>query len=638
MKKIGCIFVFFAFALFQVKAQQLQSLATPKQDNPPHQCGNNPNSATVNNDLQQRLAFRQQQQQKKNSITNNTLQASSATAYANPNVIFDVAVHIPFTSTIAESTVNAAFCNLNQKFAPVGIQFKISRFYYDGEVISNLTSGEVNGDNYYLAGYTIPNQINLYIPNTMPVDGISSWPFATTIAGNTIVPTSRIIVRANRFTIGNGSTLPHEFGHFFGLYHPDQNPNGYNCETQGDLVCDTPYDPGTRDENCYFDQNCNWVNNCNLPAPLPLGNNLMALVSNASAIEQVNCRTSFTQGQYDRIKETYYMYYNSFYNNLLRPNPWEAPAAIQGTNNLPCYPATARYDVINVIGADGLITWSSPSGNLIITPISGTGGQSVMVGRTANGGNGTVYLQATIVGNCQPLIKEIGGAIPDASKIEILPRPGFCDGSGTMLRNLIAYYNNRPLASYLAFNPANGAEGIDKVEWAVSGNPNATLLLSNLGISCGTPDNIICNGSTMMQTPALVSGQQGIIVSVRVRSQCSGLWSGWVHRPIVPIFCGGGGIYPCGRVGSFSVVAKTKDEKADVLTEMVGEQVDFEAKLYDTNGNVVKEGKSHGKHRIDWDTSDLKEGQYILRTEYKGEVKSQHVMVNSVCCGGGGGC
>lgn len=45
----------------------------------------------------------------------------------------------------------------------------------------------------------------------------------------------------------NGSTLSHELGHFFGLYHTHRNGNelvnGSYCSTSGDNLCDTPADP-----------------------------------------------------------------------------------------------------------------------------------------------------------------------------------------------------------------------------------------------------------------------------------------------------------------------------------------------------------------------------------------------------------
>jgi hypothetical protein len=52
---------------------------------------------------------------------------------------------------------------------------------------------------------------------------------------------------------GNTSTFAHEVGHYFDLYHTyangDECPDGSNCTTAGDLLCDTPADPGLNSEN-----------------------------------------------------------------------------------------------------------------------------------------------------------------------------------------------------------------------------------------------------------------------------------------------------------------------------------------------------------------------------------------------------
>ena len=57
----------------------------------------------------------------------------------------------------------------------------------------------------------------------------------------------------------NGSTLPHEVGHFYGLPHThDQGNelvNGSNCATAGDNFCDTPADPnlsGVVNSSCVY--------------------------------------------------------------------------------------------------------------------------------------------------------------------------------------------------------------------------------------------------------------------------------------------------------------------------------------------------------------------------------------------------
>ena len=56
---------------------------------------------------------------------------------------------------------------------------------------------------------------------------------------------------------GNDTTLSHELGHYFDLYHTHETsfgtecPSGSNCQSAGDMVCDTPADPNlgqTRDD------------------------------------------------------------------------------------------------------------------------------------------------------------------------------------------------------------------------------------------------------------------------------------------------------------------------------------------------------------------------------------------------------
>jgi len=57
----------------------------------------------------------------------------------------------------------------------------------------------------------------------------------------------------------NGRGLMHELGHTFGLLHTfetkygTEKVDGTNCDTSGDLICDTPADPGIPvDNNCVF--------------------------------------------------------------------------------------------------------------------------------------------------------------------------------------------------------------------------------------------------------------------------------------------------------------------------------------------------------------------------------------------------
>ncbi|MEL6989287.1 MAG: M43 family zinc metalloprotease, partial [Bacteroidota bacterium] len=62
--------------------------------------------------------------------------------------------------------------------------------------------------------------------------------------------TNNIVI--STFDLKDPKTVAHEFGHFFGLYHTfEQNLFGKDefedekCTIKGDLICDTPPDPGT---------------------------------------------------------------------------------------------------------------------------------------------------------------------------------------------------------------------------------------------------------------------------------------------------------------------------------------------------------------------------------------------------------
>jgi hypothetical protein len=54
----------------------------------------------------------------------------------------------------------------------------------------------------------------------------------------------------DKFFVDDYKAVPHEFGHYFGLYHTAETGygiervDGSNCSTAGDRICDTPADPG----------------------------------------------------------------------------------------------------------------------------------------------------------------------------------------------------------------------------------------------------------------------------------------------------------------------------------------------------------------------------------------------------------
>lgn len=145
----------------------------------------------------------------------------------------------------------------------------------------------------------VKNVINIYFVNSATNNGNSLCGYAYFPGG-----TDRVVM-ANSCTT-NGSTLPHELGHYFALYHThgktnngttDELVDGSNCANTGDDVCDTPADPnlsGKVSTGCSYTGTDKDANN---EAFKPDPNNIMSYSTKA-------CRNKFSQGQYDRISAT----------------------------------------------------------------------------------------------------------------------------------------------------------------------------------------------------------------------------------------------------------------------------------------------------------------------------------------------
>lgn len=150
---------------------------------------------------------------------------------------------------------------------------------------------------YLLTNHFTPNVVNLYFANTVAMNttGVCGYawypggPDACFISGNCAT---------------NGSTLAHELGHYMGLMHThggssDELVDGSNCAMEGDLICDTPADPGLSglvDTSCMY-------NGTSLDAnSMPYQPDVTNIMSYSRKV----CRTSFTPTQYNVINNTYW--------------------------------------------------------------------------------------------------------------------------------------------------------------------------------------------------------------------------------------------------------------------------------------------------------------------------------------------
>lgn len=162
---------------------------------------------------------------------------------------------------------------------------------YDGSL------GNITNNNFYIGlqnahSYSVSNYMEIFVA-----------PWTSGYAGFTSTPPSNlgIWIRTSRFGFGEhitntssqNTTLVHEVGHWCGLLHTfangsfsnyescDEAQSEFNCESQGDYVCDTEPTPPTGE--------C--TNDC--------GND----TDNIMSYHPGTCRSGFTMGQIERMHE-----------------------------------------------------------------------------------------------------------------------------------------------------------------------------------------------------------------------------------------------------------------------------------------------------------------------------------------------
>jgi Pregnancy-associated plasma protein-A len=147
------------------------------------------------------------------------------------------------------------------------------------------------------------NMMNVYFTPNLAIEsgalcGISSFTFST----------SQGLVMNNQ-CVGANSVLAHEIGHYFDLFHTHETAfgaecvNESNCATAGDLVCDTPADPGLQlpDGSFRVDTQCNYtggpLDSCSNSPYSPDTQNTMSYT-------RISCMGHWSPGQQARASAT----------------------------------------------------------------------------------------------------------------------------------------------------------------------------------------------------------------------------------------------------------------------------------------------------------------------------------------------
>ena len=164
---------------------------------------------------------------------------------------------------ITQEQLNIGLSFLNNHFLDAGIQFfwkgapntTNNSDYYDFDATSPDNDSEAT-----LAGFftTATDAVNIYFVNNITTStgfvaaGYAYFPFNSATS-------NRVVMRHGSTANTPNGTFVHEFGHYFDLYHTHEgtengnaHPNAENvartggqanCNTDGDLLCDTEADP-----------------------------------------------------------------------------------------------------------------------------------------------------------------------------------------------------------------------------------------------------------------------------------------------------------------------------------------------------------------------------------------------------------
>jgi len=246
--------------------------------------------------------------------------------------------------------VNSYYTNAGIEFQHCGnIEYINDDEYADFEKYTDEVLCQSNDVDNVLNIYFAPY---LYKISNGDTTGLCGYAYSFGVAFN------RILMKNSCAT--NGSTLPHEIGHYFSLAHThstsagDELVNGSNCSTAGDELCDTPADPQLStsivNSSCIYtgtaqDANGDFYN--------PEARNIMSY-------SRKSCRDLFSPNQYTRM-HTYLINYrnylicpstvsieenNSNGNFSITPNPASGEAFIVMENSL----IDANYSILDITG------------------------------------------------------------------------------------------------------------------------------------------------------------------------------------------------------------------------------------------------------------------------------------------------
>ncbi len=225
-------------------------------------------------------------------------------AKSNSLTEIPVKVHIVRgDNTISIDEVQQAFEQLNKYFIPIYVRFVLlGDFNYIND--SKYYDFDKAQETDMCANNDVSDVINVYLVGSIS-DGHLKFCGYTYYPGDLERNTDRIIL--DQSCLDDGVSLARQMGHYFTLFptagaeasETQEFVDGSNCETEGDLICDTPADPVLTYET--VDERCGYIGRKQDQSGRkrfykPDTRNIM------SENPRTYCINHFTEGQYRRMR------------------------------------------------------------------------------------------------------------------------------------------------------------------------------------------------------------------------------------------------------------------------------------------------------------------------------------------------